>query len=228
MKRIGHVLILLTAVCTLSGCGSSKVELTDEQNSMVAEYIAGALLRYDMRYEEKLQYIPEEVETEAAVPETQAPPVETELPQDSTETLGQEPSYKNLNEVIGIDGMELTYKRSAFYDSYPKEKNDFFILEPGVSNKLLVAEFELSNTTGKKQKVDLSGAGIKYSLKLGGREYKPLLTALPNDLRYLSITVAAEKSEKVIIIFEVEKDKELKDAEMMIDREGVTAQIKPL
>lgn len=233
MKRIGHVLILLAAVCTLSGCASSGVELTNEQNDMVAEYIAGALLRYDMRYEEKLLYSTDEeaTESEPTQPEASVAPPSSSPAQETSDPQGQTPDSQlvsgSLTEVIGTEGVELKYKESAFYDSYP-EDSSLVVIEPGLSNKLLVAEFQIANTSSQKQKIDLSSLGIKYLLKIGEKEYSPLLTALPNDLRYLSTTLAGGKSRNVIVIFKVEKDTELKNAQLIVTRDHIAANISPM
>ncbi len=236
MRRIGFSFILLAAVCMLSGCGSSKVELTDEQNGMVAEYIAGALLRYDMRYEEELIYTSDSdmeavltEETVAPLPkETEQAPAVTPSPEQTDAVQKPEVVYSSLTEMIGLDGIELTYKGSSFYKSYPKKGNDVFVIEPSGTNQLLVAEFKLSNASSKQKKIDLSEAGIKYTLHLGGKEYKSLLTALPDDLRYLNTKLEAGKKKTVVVVFEVEKDASLTDAEITITRDSLAAYIKPL
>lgn len=235
MRRKMPIFLFLAAACMLTGCGSNKrIELTNEQNDMVAEYIAGALLRYDMRYEEKLIYdsfepIEESTEEPDISPEPQ--PEETQTP-DTNSTPGEpdttEVSYSSLDDIFSREGVSLSYKKSSFYNSYPENGNDYFVIEPNVSNKLLVVEFELENTSSEKKKIDLSAAGIKYSLTLGGNSYSPLLTALPNDLRYLNTDIEAGKSKTVVVIFEVEKGAELSGGQLLITRDNVTAQITSL
>lgn len=234
MRRIKLIFLLLVMTCMLAGCGSSKkVELTDEQNDMIAEYIAGALLRYDMRYEEKLIYNSLEPVEEPEIspspqPEVTPAPEAGNVPEQPEEPDTIEISYSSLNDIFSKEGISLSYKKSSFYNSYPEEKNDYFVLEPSVSNKLLVVEFKLENTASEKKKIDLSAAGIKYSLMLGENSYKPLLTALPNDLRYLNMTLGAGKSETVIIVFEVEKNADLSGGQLLLTRDSMTAQISPL
>lgn len=237
MKRMRFGVLLLLAACVLSGCGKSEVELTNEQNDMIAEYIAGALLRYDMQYEEKLLYTSAEDEIEPEDEKTPLPaeteppvsePVEGLEPEDDYTGQIEEVSYTGLNETIGLDGVEIAYKDSDFYSSYPKKENDYFVIEAGVSKKLMVARFQLTNTSDETKKVDLSDAGISYLLKLGENEYKPLLTALPDDLRYLTTEIKAGKKKTVVVVFEVPKDASLREAEMIVSRDGVMAKIKSL
>lgn len=239
MKRIGFSFILLAAICLLAGCGSKEaVEITEEQNNMIAEYMAGALLRYNMRYEEELIYTsaiedtaPEESKSPAPEPTASAPATQTpaQAPEQGGTAQGSEPevTYSSLDEVIGEDGIELAYKSSSFYDSYPKGDTSF-VIEPNGSNQLLVAEFQLSNASSKDKTVDLSGAGIQYALTIGGKEHKALLTALPNDLRFLSMKLKAGKKKTVIVVFEVGKDATLGDASLTLTRGSQTAKVNPL
>ena len=236
MKRIKIGFLLLVTACIMSGCGSStKIELTNEQNDMIAEYIAGALLRYDMRYEEELIYasdaevILEDESSQVQQPvETKAPEVETQEPEQTETAEEVEIVYSSLDEVFALDGVTITYKNSDFYKSYPEKGSDYFVIEPAASKKLMVAKFQLSNNSGKKQKIDLSGAGIKYSLNIGGTDYTPLLTALPEDLRYLKINLEKEKKKTVIVVFEVNENAKLSDAKLTITRDALTAQVNPL
>lgn len=234
MRRIKFIFLLLATACMLAGCGSSKrVELTDEQNDMVAEYIAGALLRYDMRYEEKLIYDSLEPVEEPDIspgpqPEVTQIPEADNVPEQPEVSDTTEAGYSSLNDIFSKEGISLSYKKSSFHNSYPEEKNDYFVIEPSVSNKLLVVEFKLENTSPEKKKIDLSAAGIKYSLTLGENSYKPLLTALPNDLRYLNTDLGGGKSKTVIVVFEVEKNADLSGGQLLLTRDSMTAQITPL
>ncbi|MEG1742517.1 MAG: hypothetical protein RR237_06515, partial [Acetivibrio sp.] len=55
------VLLTMTFAILCTGCESVQSELTTEENNMIAEYIAGALLKHDLRYEKKLIYKTEDV-----------------------------------------------------------------------------------------------------------------------------------------------------------------------
>jgi hypothetical protein len=153
---------------------------------------------------------------------------ETDTPQIGTEAESPTPSYSSLSDLIGQAGLELTYQSSGIYDSYPKEESDYFVLEPSVSDKLLVVGFSLSNTSGGEKSVDLSTAGIQYSLTVGEKSYRPLLTALPNDLRYLTMTLAAGEKQEVVVVFEVDKDTDLSASSLTLTKDGAMAQISPL
>ena len=46
MKKVITGLLVLLCISALTGCGKDDVTLTNEDNDLVAEYIAGTLLKY--------------------------------------------------------------------------------------------------------------------------------------------------------------------------------------
>jgi hypothetical protein len=48
-----------------------------------------------------------------------------------------------------------------------------------------------------------------------GTVYKPLLTLLENDLQYIDITIEAGKTETVLLVFEVSKDVEISEINLI-------------
>ncbi len=51
------VLVLVLIIALLgTDVVQAKQKLTPEENDMIAEYMAGLLLKYDLRYDEKLLY----------------------------------------------------------------------------------------------------------------------------------------------------------------------------
>ena len=55
MKKIFTVACVLLCCISLAGCGKNDISLTTEQNDLVAEYIAGTLLKYSYENEWKYQ-----------------------------------------------------------------------------------------------------------------------------------------------------------------------------
>ena len=55
MKKIFTVAGVLLCCISLAGCGKNDISLTTEQNDLVAEYIAGTLLKYSYENEWKYQ-----------------------------------------------------------------------------------------------------------------------------------------------------------------------------
>ena len=55
MKKVITGLLVLLCISALTGCGKDDVTLTNEDNDLVAEYIAGTLLKYSYDNEWKYQ-----------------------------------------------------------------------------------------------------------------------------------------------------------------------------
>lgn len=69
MKRISILLCSIgIAACTLTGCGNTMPELTEEENELITEYAVDVLLKYDKNYNNRLLDL-EEYEKEKAAQE---------------------------------------------------------------------------------------------------------------------------------------------------------------
>ena len=55
MKKVITGLLVILCISALTGCGKDDVTLTNEDNDLVAEYIAGTLLKYSYDNEWKYQ-----------------------------------------------------------------------------------------------------------------------------------------------------------------------------
>ena len=55
MKKVITGLLVLLCISALTGCGKDDVTSTNEDNDLVAEYIAGTLLKYSYENEWKYQ-----------------------------------------------------------------------------------------------------------------------------------------------------------------------------
>ena len=55
MKKVITGLLVLLCMAALTGCGKNDISLTNEENDLVAEYIAGTLLKYSYDNEWKYQ-----------------------------------------------------------------------------------------------------------------------------------------------------------------------------
>ena len=57
MKKFLTGLLVLLCMAALTGCGKNDISLTNEENDLVAEYIAGTLLKYSYDNEWKYQQL---------------------------------------------------------------------------------------------------------------------------------------------------------------------------
>lgn len=230
MKKLAFAGILLISL-SLTGC-VREYQLTDNETGIAAEYMAGVLLAQDGKYNSNLiamdqlelhnnESTSDEKETEETSKETS---VDDEALSQSdeegeVEVINQKSS---LSEVMGAKNFEIQFLGSEIYEAYPNDESSaYFSLTAREGNQLLVASFSVENKTKKEKRLNLKKAGINYQLDINvGTIYKPALTLLENDLRYIDITIDAGKKETVLLIFEISKDAAMKDVNLIISKDS--------
>jgi hypothetical protein len=218
---------------TLTGC-IQEYKVTEQQNDATAEYMAGLLLKYDEDYEQDLPSQDEIIEEEAAQVEvdTMSPtPTVSSTKDTTTNAEGKAEDAKKdytLTEVIGAENFEIEYTGYKVTESYPEDaQSAYFSLTSREGNHLIVASFLVKNKTDKEKKLNLSKAKIQYQLDVNvGTVYKPSLTLLENDLQYIDIKIAGGKAEPVLLIFEISKDTDISDINLMVSNDNKTEIIK--
>jgi len=225
MKRL-KLLIIMLFVFTLTGC-IQEYSITDQQSDATSEYMAGLLLNYDEEYEQDLisknQILAEETAKEKEDAASPSPTISPKITSNSTEDQGaaNQENY-TLTEVIGEKNFEIEYTGYIVTATYPEDSESaYFSLSAYGGNQLLVASFNVKNKSKKEKTLNLSKAEILYQLDINvGSVYKPSLTLLENDLQYIDVTIAGEKSETVLLIFEVSKKAEMSDINLLITKDG--------
>lgn len=232
-KYIGCIAITMLTVGLLTGCGSG-IELTDEENNMVAEYMAATLLRYDLQYEKELIYTADIEEEEEFIPVEQ---IGEEEPTDDTQTseeisadtegeMTEVSASHTIADIFNTKKYEVTYVGMKEYASYSEEGNDYFIVEAPAGSKLAVFQFEISNISSEEVSLDLASEGIAYALSIEGTSVeKPLLTALTGDLQYYSETIPAGESKTAVIVFAVNEDTDISKGVLGISKGDMIAAV---
>ena len=209
MKRLKFLFILFLSL-SLTGC-VQKYNVTDAQSDATAEYMAGLLLKYDKDYEQDLAPIENAADdsiTEEESSNTSDTDAVNEVETDNSSSSDETLNDYTLTQVIGESGFSINYKDYILVDTYPEEpESASFSLTPREGYQLLVASFTIKNTSDNEKEINLIRSGITYQLSVNNRSiYEPLLTLLENDLRYFDLTIAAGKSKKALLIFEVSNE----------------------
>ncbi len=234
---------LLMAICgvMLTGC-AQLVQLNDQESDVLAEYMAGTMLRHDGNYKEALIY-PETTETEetdtaeAALTENT---IETTETTDNTATAdasarmpgavtppagtqnGTITSLANIFKSPFKGNFNITCSNYKFYDSYPDE-NNLFTLEAAKDKKLLAIAFNVKNITKKAKTLDLKYDNLTYQLTNNEDiVYYPMMTLLDNDIQYINLDIAAGKTQKAVVLFDVPKNIDMSDMMLTISYEDKT------
>ncbi|MFA9466877.1 MAG: hypothetical protein ACERKN_21695 [Velocimicrobium sp.] len=240
MKRKGIITLVLIVALLSTGCGASQRELTQEENDMIAEYMAGLLLKYDYFYDAKLLYNTESDRKEAdltedtSLQEFSSPSPEATkdsiVPEKENLAMAEatsEPEYQMVSELFKNEGCRVDYVDENEYQSFPKtSETSYFLLEANANKKLLVLSFDITNEASKKKNFSLIESGISYRLENSqGKSNKPLLTALTNDLQYIDIKIDAGKTKRAVIVFEIPEDAMTKGYVLYITNGDKTAKV---
>lgn len=227
MKKL-YIIIILVYSLILTGCAK---EITVQQSDILAEYMAGTVLKNTVGYEKELIY-PEEVtndvtenssnegEEEAAnsqKPNTQTPNNTTVVNNTTTGTIqnNNNVDYVGLIEELGYNNFSITYSNYDTYNKYPND-NNYYSLETTKAKKLLVLTFDIKNLSNKSQNLNLLESNIKYQLDNNGVMYNPMITMLMDDIQYINLDFAANESKKAVIVFEVLKDIDITNTNLII------------
>lgn len=205
MKKKLIIIAMLVALAT-TGC-ADVIELSDEENGIIAEYIAGSLLKHDVNYKDAIKYTKLEL-TETPKPKVTAKPVETDKPSSdknnsnssnnkSTETV----SGFSFSELIGNDNLKIKQTKCKMGSSYG---TNYSLITAGSGKKLLVVYFDIKNNTSNNVKLNLMDKSVSYSLYKGKKSYgTALLTIAKGDIQYFNEAIPANDKKQAILIFEV-------------------------
>lgn len=200
MKRKSIYRLFAAAFCAvfLSGC-SHGVELTTEQNNIIANYAARLIVK--AAYVD-YTYIPdikdggfEETTTE-----------DTRTPEEIISDNSKE--YNTFAQSLDMGKLLITYKDTIISDEYPVDESAIFVLPAEKGNKLIVLEFNIYNPTDESISYT-TGEDIPYfRLVVDGKTtVRSFKNILPNDFSNMKdFTVEPGENTTAIIVFQVEEN----------------------
>ena len=214
--------LIACGIFVTTGCGQ-VIDLTDEENHLIAEYAAELLLKYDRNYDTR--YNPDELEdttetmtdtdatTEATtemVTTTEAATTEQDVPADGQTTQAQPvtavDSDFDIAAFVGESRISVRYAYYMVVDSYPSYDQDGMYIEVQAPEgyKLLVLKFEVENKTNEDQAVDLYNKDVNYNIVVdNSRTTKQMLTILADDLYTYDKTIQASSREETVLLYTV-------------------------
>lgn len=211
-KKICLLAIMSISIMLLSACSSTKT-LKDENNAIVAQYIAGSVLKFDKYYSDGLVYPyqrPSSDENVVADPVQTVQTASVSKNEDiikndnSTKQEDIKETYSELSDIYQNKNLTVDFKKFTTTSSYSGDYSEqAFNVEAKSGNQLVILEFNIKNNSKKNQTVNLVRSGISYELKVGNEVYYPILSIVSNDIQYFNSTIAAGKSKNAVLIFEV-------------------------
>lgn len=226
MKKVITGLLVLLCMAALTGCGKNDISLTNEENDLVAEYIAGTLLKYS--YDNEWKYQKLNTAQKTGVTTTAGTNSSTQTPSQSQAGNSQKPTASSssaastttvsasgaagttstdlmgsLPSALGLSGVTVKYKDYVTGSSYP---SDAYVSVPAQSGCEVVAvEFTLTNTSGQAVTLNSSG-NVTFKLEVGGTGVGNYASILKNDITALkNVSLAAGASKDVVVLFQVKE-----------------------
>lgn len=247
-KKICLLAIMSVSIMLLSACSSTKT-LEDENNAIIAQYIAGSVLKFDTNYQEGLVYA---YQRPSSGKDTVAEPVQTvnvskeeditksdsasnkDVNKDNSNETSKETNketnketYSELSDIYGNKNLTVEYKKFITASNYTGDYSEqAFNVEAKSGNQLVILEFKIKNNSSKKQTVNLVRSGISYELKIGNNTYYPILSIVSNDIQYLKSTIAPGKSKNAVLIFEIPKKTKVNNTTLTVTNIDNVSQVK--
>lgn len=213
MKKFLTGLLVLLCMAALTGCGKNDISLTNEENDLVAEYIAGTLLKYS--YDNEWKYQKLNTAQKTGVTTTAGTNSSTQTPSQSQSVNSHKPSASNaagtvstdlmgnLPAVLGLNGVTVRYKDYVTGSAYPLD--DYVSVPAQQGYKVVAVELTLTNTSGQAVTLNSSG-NVTFKLEVGGTGVGNYASILKNDITALkNVSLAAGASKDVVVLFQVKE-----------------------
>lgn len=229
IKKIGLVVLLSASVLFLCSC-TSEEEISEKDEGVIAQYIAGSILKYDANYEDDLSYPYQRVnkneeESDLHNKSTSIQPIKIAIEADETKEMEesvdktislnqdnndkekQEVTYTTLSNLYGKKDIAVGYYDYKLVKSYSgKWSSESFNMEANPGCKLLVIRFKMTNKSKNASQLNLTKSGVTYEVSSKGKTYYPTLSIIPNDIQYMDTTLQASRSASAVLVVEVPSD----------------------
>lgn len=214
------IALICCMMLSVAGCGNAIPEMSDEQMTLVTEYAAALLLKYDSGYEPMLlddehlaaeEEMQKKIEEEAArmeALEAAKDAAKEEKSQSETGNSGAEgeretTAFVDPAEFLELSGVSISCNGVEFKDSYPDGGDDlFFAVSASEGCKLAVVHLEIVNTGSTESSIDIFNKNAKYKLSFnGGTYHNAMVTLLENDFSMYAGTLApGEKADTILMV----------------------------
>ena len=226
-KRIRGMIAAAASCLLLGGCGYEMPDITEDKTELVADYSAALLLKYDSASPSRLLPADSVVHIDFVDPANGIP---TEIVPESDESTDIEvnstPEFSSedttvtdaqtgastggatgFDSFVGDIGVDVSYSGNyEITDTYPsgEDSNPYLSVAASAGNELLVLHFNLTNTSGADNNVNLGLLGLRYRVSINGGSNKYVMTTLlENDLMSYIGTLAAGEQADVVAVCEI-------------------------
>lgn len=218
-KTLIYSCVLCAAVALLSGCGNEIPQMDETTEKLIVEYAAAAVRDHDAnrisrlldkeeleirlaeeaRLQEILSYAPEYTSSEEE--QSSDGGDDSEKAKDKKE---EEAPQLSLQEVMALNNLSIEYAGYEVTSSYPQNaEGTYFTMDALAGNKLVVVKFNVSNTSGNDQALDVLGDGIRFKINVNEESKNILTTMLLNDLANYQGIITSDSTQEFVLVSEI-------------------------
>ncbi len=202
------VLSAILSTAMLTGC-SKGVELTTEQNNVIANYAARVVVRMT---KVDYTYIPDikDVDYSSGTEETET--------DENGNVIVPTHDYSVLTEYMKMEGIEISYKDCIVGKEYPDDGQTLFVLEAEPGKQLAAVEYNITNVTDNDIIYSIPDSAPVFRLKVGSHTVMSFKNLLKNDFSNMKdFVIEAGQTVTGVVIFQIDESDaaNLKDVEVM-------------
>lgn len=215
-RNIKMAAVAFTAIITLTGCGTQLYDMTDAEQSLIANYSAYVVAKHNIYQQDGMTNATENLEAaedtekvdEASTDNSHSQDNKTsEAGNDKNSNSQKEPSATqekkvSLAEATGYGSLDITYDGANESDVY--NEGSYYSMTAENGNTFAIMKFTLKNPTGEDINVDMFGNARTYKATFpDGKEYTAEGTFLTYSLNTFQGTVKAGGSVDVVLLFKI-------------------------
>lgn len=212
-RNIKMAAVAFTAIITLTGCGTQLYDMTDAEQSLIANYSAYVVAKHNIYQQDGMTNATEDTEDIEKVDE--GSPDNSHSQDNKTSEAGNDKSSNSqkepaasqekkvsLAEATGYGSLDITYNGATESDVY--NEGSYYSMTAGSGNTFAIMKFTLKNPTGEDINVDMFGNARTYKATFpDGKEYTAEGTFLTYSLNTFQGTVKAGGSVDVVLLFKI-------------------------
>lgn len=209
MKRKILLVSIIYIMANIVGCVKG-VDLDETQQDKLVGYAVYSVLEHDKNYMVGLNDVEDlmvEDTTEQIGSDTPTQENDNKPSQGSDPSVEDKPSVvtTTMENALDVDGLSIKYTDVVVDDVYPRvEGEPAFALKAFTGNRLVVLQFNVTNTTNSDISLDMASKNLTIKGTFN-KSIKTIaqVTLLPEALNTLKETIPAGKTVQAVLVFEM-------------------------
>lgn len=244
-KKLTFAVLVSCLMLTLVGCSDAIPDMSDQEMSMVTNYAADLLLKYNPKYqskflddnelaaEEELQrQIQEEADRiareEAEKAAKKAEKEAQEAQEAQAQTGGSADQVLNIDPAsyLGYDSFSVSCNGISYVNTYPQSGGDmFFAMNASPTCKLAVVSLYVTNQSSENASLDIFDKQAKFKISINKGTYHSIASSyLEDDFSMYTGEFAPNETRKLMLLVDLPEDEcvDVSSIDMSIKYDGET------